>query len=450
MLRDLVDQATPPAELKAIITPTGAVTWGQLRELAGTIADVHRAVAKRRIGLSFASEAYGYAALAALDRLECDAFLFDARAPIDEAFRLAAKLKLGALIVPTAAGSAHPIEVHELSDEAPWSGNRSVTILTSGSTGEPKAVRHSWESLCRPVRKTSGMLFPRWLLAYQPHLYAGLQVMIQCFAEGGTLAIANQGLEPSAIARFICDAKVQYASATPSYWRRLLMFGDRISLGQAPLIQITLGGETVDQSVLDSLSGLFPNARIVHIYATTELGRCFTVTDGLAGFPATYLDSALPDGTELQVRDGELFVRRSANAMAMYDPLYPAHGFRSEWFSTGDLVDVRGTRVCFMGRRTEMINVAGSKVYPLEVENVIRTVPGVADVRVFGRVSSIAGEMVACEVVVAKGQNESSLKEQLIRVCRANLSNYKQPRQIRFVQSIDMSAAGKTLRSKTV
>jgi hypothetical protein len=85
-----------------------------------------------------------------------------------------------------------------------------------------------------------------------------------------------------------------------------------------PLIQVTLGGEVVDQQILDSLRRTFPHARIVHIYATTELGRCFSVTDGRAGFPARYLTEPTADGVVLGVEDGELVVR-SANAMEGYE-----------------------------------------------------------------------------------------------------------------------------------
>ena len=387
--------------------------------------------------------------MAALDKLGCDAFLLDAHVSFEEQVRLSEKLRLGALLVPVVDQKSTKYELHEFANEEGWSGLHTVTILTSGSTGEPKAVQHTWESLYRPVRKGPENCAPRWLLTYRPNLYAGLQVVLQCFADRGTLAAADLDMDPHSIARLMCDASVQFVSATPSYWRRLLIFVDSALLRRVPLVQITLGGEVIDQPILDSLRHHFPTARLVHIYATTELGRCFSVGDGFAGFPLHYLDSPLPDGTELSLREGELLVR-SPNSMRMYDRLSPQQEAASNWFPTGDLAEIRNGRVQFVGRRTEMINVAGSKVYPLEVERVIRIIPGVADVRVFGKASSITGQMVGCEIVPAEGYNCDRLREEIRRTCRAKLSSHQQPRLIKFIGRIDLSIAGKTLRSETV
>ncbi len=447
MLGKLVFEEEIPLEQQAVVTPSHSTTWGELRAEATHIARCHQLLAKRRVGLCFAPAAASYAALAAFDWLSCDVFLFDARAPLEENIRLAKRLRLGALLVLPKDRNLSKLEAHELPDEGAWSGSPSVTILTSGTTGEPKAVRHTWNSLSNPVRRGPASLAPRWLLAYRPNLYAGLQVMLQCFANRGTLAVVDIDLDPQAIAQFMYDAGVQFVSATPSYWRRLLLFSDQKILEKVPVQQITLGGEVVDQSILDNLRRRFPKARLVHIYATTELGRCFSVSDGFAGFPTEFLDRVLHDGVELQVRENELLVR-SPNSTGKYDPLSSQQGSMSDWTATGDLVEVSEGRVYFTGRRTDMINVAGSKVYPVEVERVIRAIPGVADVRVFGKASSIAGELVGCEIVPASGVYHESLKEEVIRTCRIRLASYQQPRLIKIVEQVALSTAGKTLRSR--
>jgi acyl-CoA synthetase (AMP-forming)/AMP-acid ligase II len=448
MISQLLFEETGAPEQAAIITPERSTSWGDLRRLVECIYNEQQKVARRRVGLSLQSRAESYAALAALDKLSCDVFLFDGRLPSEEALRQARNLKLGAFLGQGDSGASGEFQAHELPGEEAWSGSSTVTILTSGSTGEPKAARHSWESLSRPVRKGAGNAAPRWLLTYRPNLYAGLQVALQCFADRGTLLIPGAEMDPSSVAEFMHTSGAQFVSATPSYWRRLLMFSDPNMLRKIPLVQITLGGEIIDQSVLHRLRGSFPNARLVHIYATTELGRCFSVTDGLAGFPARYLDAVSPDGVELRVVDGELLVR-SPNSMRMYDPFSANQAPSAEWFATGDLVAVRDGRVHFVGRKSEMINVAGSKVYPVEVERVIRAVPGVSDVRVFGKASSIAGELVACEIIAETGQDKEALKEVVARTCRAQLTSPQQPRLIKFVDKIDLSAAGKTLRSRS-
>lgn len=448
MLSSIIMEETIPLEQEAVVTRLQSTTWGQLRTQAHHMTASFTALKSRRVGLSFRATSESYAALAALDKLGSDTFLFDAHLPLEEILALARKLKLGAVLAASSGGQPSGFTVHELRGEEEWSGRSTVTILTSGSTGEPKAVRHSWESLSRPVRKGPEGAAPRWLLTYRPNLYAGLQVMLQCFADRGTLAISEADMEPRAVAQFMCDAAVQCVSATPSFWRRLLILADSGLLKRAPLVQITLGGEVVDQPLLNRLKQYFPQVRLAHIYATTELGRCFSVHDGMAGFPASYLGKALPDKCELRIQDGELLVK-SANSMKMYDPHSAQQTLSTDWFATGDLVELKDDRVYFVGRRTDTINVAGSKVYPIEVERVIRVIPGVSDVRVFGKVSSVAGELVACEIVPAPGQDLEVLKVRVNQVCRSALSSPQQPRLIKLVDQIGVSAAGKTLRSRT-
>ena len=439
--RLLFDEPLPEAQ-PALITRDRTTTWGELKQLAEAYSAQQAALAQRRIGLAFCSLAASYAALAALDRLQCDVFLFNGDRPAGDLLSAAKKLRLGAVWFAREDNS----EVHGLEDEGSWSGATTLTILTSGSTGEPKAARHSWESISRPVRKMSCAEPPVWMLTYQPTLYAGLQVMLQCFADKGTLVSPGREMEPAMVASFMLANRVQFVSATASYWRRLLMFADHEILRQIPLQQITLGGEVVDQGVLDRLRACYPKARLVHIYATTELGRCFSVSDGRAGFPASYLETGLPDGTSLKLKEGELLIQ-SSNSMQGYDSLSAAKQSIDGWFATGDLIEVKDDRVFFVGRKSEMINVAGSKVYPLEVERVIRTVAGVFDVRVFGKSSSIAGELVACEIVPRQGQDPASVRASVIQACQANLTSYQQPRLIKLVDQIALSPAGKTLRS---
>jgi acyl-CoA synthetase (AMP-forming)/AMP-acid ligase II len=448
MLNQLLFEESLSSIRAAVITPGETTGWATFQQQAQAVFEKQKALAKRRVGLLFPPVSASYAALAALDRLASDVFLLDANLSIEEARHLSQKLRLGALLTAEKSNQGWKFEAHEISNEEKWSGGSTVTILTSGSTGEPKAARHSWKSIARPVRKTTGIQHPKWLLTYRPQLYAGLQVMLQCFADRGTLVIPDAHADPQSTVRFMGDAAVEFVSATPSYWRRLLMFSDADLLKRIPLVQITLGGEVIDQPILDRLRQHFPNARIVHIYATTELGRCFAVSDGKAGFPVSYLETTQPGAAELKIEAGELLVR-SPNSMGMYDPVSSSQSTISDWFQTGDLVEVRDDRVHFVGRKSEMINVAGSKVFPIEVERVIRIIPGVSDVRVFGKASSIAGELVACEIVAAPGQDRDALKEIVARTCRAKLNSQQQPRMIKLVDRIDLSSASKTLRTKT-
>jgi len=183
----------------------------------------------------------------------------------------------------------------------------------------------------------------------------------------------------------------------------------------------------------------------VHIYATTELGRCFSVTDGRAGFPRELLDTPSADGVAMLIREDELLVR-SANAMEEYDRHSGDKAAGDDWTATGDLVQVDGDRVLFVGRRSDRINVGGNKVHPIEVERVIRELAEVADVRVYAKSSSVAGQLVACDVVPAEGGDAQALRRRLAEHCLGRLAPHQRPRLVNVVEEIALAGSGKTKR----
>jgi acyl-CoA synthetase (AMP-forming)/AMP-acid ligase II len=285
-----------------------------------------------------------------------------------------------------------------------------------------------------------------WLQTYLPNLYAGMQISLQCLLNGGTLVSPGVGATVDQIIELMLREHVEFASATPAYWRRLLMFGDSKKFRSITLKQITLGGEVVDQQVLDMLKSAFPTARIAHIYATSELGRCFSVTDGTAGFPADWIGKAASDGVELNVQDDELLVR-SPNSMQGYDELSAQRSNQppSTWIATGDLVKRNGDRYMFVGRRSDVINVGGHKVFPQEVEPLLRAVPGVADVRVYGQPSSLVGQLVAAQIVAASPGEAETVKVRVIEATK-QLSPHQRPRLVEMVDQTATTSAGKIVR----
>jgi acyl-CoA synthetase (AMP-forming)/AMP-acid ligase II len=445
----------------AVVTEESETSWKQLASLVDRRYAELTDVAGCRVGLPLPASADGLATLAALDGHRCSVFLLDARLSDAQIDGLISDLALDCL-VRLPADSANASSVRTLDDSSGKSAassqtspQSSVTILTSGTEGRPKAARHTWETLAKPVRRyqvEDREVEPqRWLLTYRVQLYAGLQVTLQALLNYGTLVMPRPGASPDAVVALMNKAKVEFASATPSYWRRLVLFANRQGLSEVPLQQITLGGEAVDQQILDGLSDVYPECRIVHIYATTELGRCFSVSDGKAGFPTTYLaqDDSQSNRrrAELKIENGELWVR-SSNRMQGYDSATQATATTDEhgWYATGDLVEQRDDRVFFLGRAGEMINVGGNKVQPFMVENCVRAVEGVADVRVFAKSSSIAGQLVACEFVTAEGFDPDEIRQAIAEACLTSLAGYQRPRFIQHVDQIRLSSAGKSQR----
>jgi acyl-CoA synthetase (AMP-forming)/AMP-acid ligase II len=430
----------------AFITAHGSVSWAEwLESVEDRVRDCS-ALRRTRVGLRMQPSEKAYACLLALWLLDADLFLLDSQATDEELAEITASHRLIQTIDPDRDGVELAPGRTSFDPGPTQSPEYRLTIFTSGSSGRPKPVCHNWNSLTRTVRKSRTASPQRWLLTYRPHLYAGLQVFLHCLLNQDTLVIPERGIAVDELLTFARDARVSAVSATPSYWRRLLSLGNRRTLTEVPLEQITLGGEIADQPVLDALKQTFPAARLVHIYATSELGRCFSVKDGIAGFPACNLEAPSDEGVELRVEAGELQVR-SVNATNSIEPEVESRPPGLEWRATGDQVERTGDRYYFVGRRSDQINVGGNKVQPLRVEQVIQAVAGVRDVRVFARRSSLVGEIVACEFVAEPGFEPGEVKERIQQTCRESLHDAARPRFIESVSLISLSSAGKKCRS---
>ena len=116
---------------------------------------------------------------------------------------------------------------------------------------------------------------------------------------------------------------------------------------------------------------------------------------------------------------------------------------------TGDVVEERGDRFYFVGRRGGIINVGGLKIHPEEVEAVINRHPSVRMSLVTGRRNPIMGTIVAAEVVLTSegtaldpGAVEST-KSEILAACRSSLAAHKVPASIRFTSSLTVTASGK-------
>jgi acyl-coenzyme A synthetase/AMP-(fatty) acid ligase len=241
------------------------------------------------------------------------------------------------------------------------------------------------------------------------------------------------------------DKAVTHISGTPSHWRKLLMSG--AASGFAPRY-VRLSGEIADQAVLDGLSRAFPAASIGHAYASTEAGVGFAVNDGLEGFPAEMIGTNR-DGVEMKVEDGSLRIRSTRTAHAYVGRQAAALTDAEGFVDTGDMIERRGDRYHFVGRRGGIINIGGLKVHPEEIEAVINGHAEVRMSRARSRRSPITGGIVVADVILADGCDlgrSDEIRAGILADCRARLAPHKVPAMIKFVSSLDITAAGKLAR----
>ncbi len=307
-------------------------------------------------------------------------------------------------------------------------------VLTTGTTGQPRGVRHDWSRLLRATERVQPAEDERWLLAYGLHQFAGLQVLLHVFAAGATLVAPTQRRPREGLVA-MREHDVTHASATPTYWRFLLAELRSVGGPVPALRQITLGGEAAPGPVLEQIRRRFPTANLSHIYAASEFGATSSTKDGLPGLPADVLARGDEADIAMKIVDGELWVR-SRVGMLGYHGEEPVAA--DEWRATGDLVELQGDRILFKGRVSEIINVGGVKVHPLPIEEAVAAVPGVQVARVFGRPNAMTGAIVAVEVVTASGADPDAVKAAVRAAC-ADLPAAARPRSVKVVDEVDVA-----------
>jgi len=183
--------------------------------------------------------------------------------------------------------------------------------------------------------------------------------------------------------------------------------------------------------------------RLEQGYGLTEAAPGVTVTLGGVLLGAGHVGRPLP-GVDVRIGNGsdqaepdEIWIRGD-NLFSGYWP--DGHGGPDAdgWFATGDIGYLTDGELFLVDRSHEVINVQGFSVYPAEVEDVIRAVPGVEAVAVIGHRSAAAGEQVVA-FVAASGLTA----EQVVEHCAAGLARFKRPADVYLVSELPRGATGK-------
>jgi acyl-coenzyme A synthetase/AMP-(fatty) acid ligase len=318
-------------------------------------------------------------------------------------------------------------------------------LLTSGTMGPPKLVVHTLASLAGAIQSGGPLTGPViWSTFYDIRRYGGLQIFLRAAVTGKSLVLSSASETTADFFARLAAHGVTHISGTPSHWRRALM-SPAASLIDPQYVR--LSGEIADQAVLSNLHALYPKAKLVHAFASTEAGVVFEVRDGIAGFPIDIVEQT-PD-VEMKVEDRSLRVRSTRTATRYlghqaHVAIRDADGF----VDTGDVLELRDGRYFFAGRRDGVINVGGLKVYPEEVEAVINRHPQVEMSLVRTKKNPITGALVVADVVLKGSGNHDAraLQQDILLFCRGALSKHKVPAAVYFVPALTIAETGKLLR----
>jgi len=304
-----------------------------------------------------------------------------------------------------------------------------ITLFTSGTTGIPKKVSHNFKSITRFVKVSERNEKSIWGFAYNPTHMAGIQVFFQALFNGNSI-IRLFGLVTKDIYTEIKNNGITHISATPTFYRLLLPCSETF-----PSVErITSGGEKFNEKTFNQLNEIFPNAKTTNVYASTEAGTLFASQNDIFSVRPEY-------ESLIHIENNELIIHSSLMGSTETNI--------DEWYNTGDVIDIvsqKPLKFRFVNRKSEMINVGGYKVNPLEVEESILTLTGINNVRVYSKSNSVLGNIICCEVVANSNQiTESSIRAFL----QSKIQEFKIPRVIRFVEELSTTRTGKLKRNLT-
>lgn len=193
-------------------------------------------------------------------------------------------------------------------------------------------------------------------------------------------------------------------------------------------------------------------AKIHSFYGTSETGG-ISFDDSSDNDEAATVGRPLPGVTitlrpeeGAPIEGGRVHVAGTAVSSGYAGQASADEGFVDDGFLTGDFgrFDAR-ERLVLTGRASSFINVAGKKLQPEEVEQVLRSMPGVEDVRVLGVADAVRGQqVVACMVMHGHGLTAPDVRQ----FCGARLAAHKIPRTIVWLDRIPLTERGKTDRAK--
>jgi acyl-CoA synthetase (AMP-forming)/AMP-acid ligase II len=334
-------------------------------------------------------------------------------------------------------------------------GNASTEwiLFTSGTTGTPKMVVHTLDTLLGPIDRARKLgAGAVWSTFYDIRRYGGLQILLRAFVGGGSMVLSSARQTSAEYLQRVARAGVSHISGTPSHWRMALMSPAARDIAPD---YVRMSGEIADQAIIDRLQHAYPRAKVAHAFASTEAGVAFEVNDGLAGFSTDMLGRD-QEGMALRVVDDSLRIRSSRVALGYLGNhgklLADADGF----VDTGDVVVPCGSRYHFVGRTEGIINVGGLKVHPEEVEAVINQHPDVEMSLVKARANPMTGAVVVADIVAKplraaalSGKPETDrFKAEVIELCRKELARYKVPVVVGVVPALELGAAGKLVRAR--
>lgn len=313
-----------------------------------------------------------------------------------------------------------------------------LVLFTSGSSGKPKGALHDFSKLLakfetrrKALRTINFLLFDHW---------GGLNTLFHILSNGGTV-ITLENRTPDYVCELIEKHKAELLPTSPTFLNMLVLSRAYERHSLKSLKVISYGAEPMPESLLKHLNLLFPGVKLQQTYGLIELG----VMRSQSEENGSLWVKIGGEGYQIRVVDNMLQIK-SDSAMLGYlnaDSPFTDDG----WFITGDAVEVKGDYFKILGRKSELINVGGEKVFPQEVENVILEDPNVSDVLVYAEDNRLTGKIVCAKVKYNTDEPRQEIIKRIKTHCRSRLQSFKVPVKIELVN--ETFESGRFKKSRT-
>ncbi len=318
-------------------------------------------------------------------------------------------------------------------------GEPGLVLFSSGSTGKSKAALHNFTGLLEKFKvQRQRMVTLTFLLL--DHI-GGINTLLYTLSNGGTV-VSVQTRNPDVICRAIERHRVEMLPTSPTFLNLLLISEAYQRYDLSSLRLVTYGTEVMPASTLQRVHERLPHVKLQQTYGLSELG----ILRSKSKDSGSLWVKVGGEGFETKIVDGILWIRAQS---AMLGYLNAPSPFDADgWMNTGDMVEVDGEYIRILGRKSEIINVGGQKVYPAEVESVLLQMPNVKDAVVIGEQNPITGQIVTASLNLFEPEEPAALRKRLREFCRDRLPAFKVPAKVEITGQETFNARYKRMRRR--
>jgi acyl-coenzyme A synthetase/AMP-(fatty) acid ligase len=291
-----------------------------------------------------------------------------------------------------------------------------IKLLTSGTTGKPKNIIHTVQSITKNIIIDVKYKNAIWGLCYPFGKMSFYQVLFQSLFNQSTIINLY---DFSLISDKIISNKISHISATPTFYKILLSENVKFDF----VSQVSIGGESLDNNLINKIKVNFPNASIKNIYASTEASSLFTSNSNIFKIPEKHKE-------KIRLFNNKLYLHKDLVSNLDISQL------EGDWYNTKDVIEIlNDNEFKFIGRENTDINVSGFKINPFKVETTLNSLSYVKNSIVFSKKNSVIGNILCCNIILNQPKTKMEVKSDLHNL----LEKYEIPSIINFVDVIDVN-----------